>query len=153
MESIHACERVKEIFQQERKVPGLVTDTVMFDEEGKLILIERKNYPKGPALAGGFLDIGERVEESNKREVLEETTLEVDDLVPLGIRDHPDRDPRGHNISIAYRAKTVKGTPKAKDDAKAIIKIDPDLDKINALDFAFPDHKEMILKALEMRAS
>jgi len=37
---------------------------------------------------------------------------------------------------------------KAGDDAKGIIKVDPkDLDTIT---FAFPDHKEMILKALNM---
>jgi ADP-ribose pyrophosphatase YjhB (NUDIX family) len=64
----------------------------------------------------------------------------------LGTRDDPNRDPRAHNISRAFKGKIIGGELKAADDAKAIITIDPqDLDTIN---FAFPDHKEMILAAL-----
>jgi hypothetical protein len=72
LESIHASERVKEIFQQERKVPGITADIVLFDKTGKLILIERKNYPQGIALPGGFVDVGEQIEAAAKRETKEE---------------------------------------------------------------------------------
>jgi ADP-ribose pyrophosphatase YjhB (NUDIX family) len=72
LESIHASERLKEIFQQERKVPGITADIVLFDTEGKLILIERKNYPQGIALAGGFGEVGEKIIDTAKRETKEE---------------------------------------------------------------------------------
>jgi ADP-ribose pyrophosphatase YjhB (NUDIX family) len=67
----------------------------------------------------------------------------------LGYRDDPDRDPRAHNIAHAFYAKTVKGEPKAGDDAKAVVRVDPA--ELDTITFAFPDHKEMILKALMLK--
>jgi len=66
----------------------------------------------------------------------------------LGTWDDPHRDPRGHNVSRAFKGKIVGGVLQAADDAKAIIKIHPD--QLDTIDFAFPDHKEMILEALKL---
>ena len=43
------------------KTPELTTDCVIFDNEGRVLLIKRKNEPfKGSyALPGGFVDIGD----------------------------------------------------------------------------------------------
>jgi ADP-ribose pyrophosphatase YjhB (NUDIX family) len=43
-------------------------DIVLFDKKGKLILIERKNYPHGIALPSGFVNVGEQVVNAAKRE-------------------------------------------------------------------------------------
>jgi ADP-ribose pyrophosphatase YjhB (NUDIX family) len=67
----------------------------------------------------------------------------------LGYWDDPERDPRAHNIAHAFYAKTVKGEPIAGDDAKAVVRVHPT--ELGQISFAFPDHREMILKALEMR--
>jgi ADP-ribose pyrophosphatase YjhB (NUDIX family) len=75
--------------------------------------------------------------------------LEINDLVYLGYWDDPDRDPRAHNIAHAFYAKTVTGAPQAGDDAKAVVRVD--IANLDTVPFAFPDHKEMILKALKMR--
>jgi 8-oxo-dGTP diphosphatase len=81
------------------------------------------------------------------REAREELGLDIEIEKELGIRDDPNRDPRGHNVSRAFKGKILGGTLQAGDDAKAVITVDPkDLDTIN---FAFPDHKEMILEALK----
>jgi hypothetical protein len=40
----------------------------------------------------------------------------------------------------------VKGEPKAGNDAKAVVRVAPA--ELDTITFAFPDHKEMILKAL-----
>lgn len=149
LERIHAYERLREIFNKERKVPGLTADIVLFDAEGKLILIERKNYPKGIALPGGFVDVWEKVANAAKREAKEELDVDIDNLEYLGYWDDPERDPRAHNIAHAFYAKTVKGEPIAGDDAKAVVRVHPT--ELGQISFAFPDHREMILKALEMR--
>ena len=46
--------------------PALTTDCVVFDERGYVLLIRRGNEPfKGSyALPGGFVDVGERVEDT-----------------------------------------------------------------------------------------
>ncbi len=84
-----------------------------------IVLIERMNPPHGWAIAGGFVDYGERLEDAARREALEETGLKVELIDLLGIYSDPSRDRRLHTVSAVYIAEAV-GEPQADDDAKAI---------------------------------
>jgi 8-oxo-dGTP diphosphatase len=86
---------------------------------GSVLLIERKNPPYGWALPGGFVDVGETVEQAAVREAYEETGLEVSLKKLLGVYSDPSRDERGHTASIVYIAE-AKGNPVAGDDAKNV---------------------------------
>lgn len=100
--------------------PALTVDCVIFDPDGRVLLIRRKNDPfKGTfALPGGFVDIGETLETGCRREVREETGLEVSDLRLIGVYSDPSRDPRGHTVSVAFLARlSATATPRAGDDA------------------------------------
>lgn len=101
--------------------PALATDCVVFDAHGRVLLIRRKNPPfQGAyALPGGFVDIGERVEDACRRELNEETGLNVGDLRLVGVYCDPKRDPRGHICSVAYLARVEGAAPVAGDDAAA----------------------------------
>ena len=101
--------------------PALTTDCVVFDARGYVLLIRRKYDPfKGAyALPGGFVDVGETVENGCRRELKEETGLEVGALRLVGVYSDPDRDPRGHTCSIAYLAQVGRLEPRAGDDAAA----------------------------------
>ena len=146
LEEIRAFQRLREIFNKERKTPSLVVDAVFMNEAGKLILIQRKNFPEWIALPWWFNDYGERWKEAAVREVKEETWYEIEIEEELWVWDEPNRDPRAHNVSRAFKARIIGWIAKAWDDAKEIQEVDPiDLDTIA---FAFPDHKEMIVKAL-----
>lgn len=103
------------------KTPALTTDCVVFDENGAVLLIRRKNQPyEGQyALPGGFVDVGETVEAACRRELFEETGMEGEGLTLIGVYSRPDRDPRGHTCSIAFLANVKPGQPKAGDDAAA----------------------------------
>ncbi len=147
LHQIDAPKRLRDIFNKERKTPSLVVDIVLIDEQGKLILIERGHFPEGKALPGGFNDYGETGAQSAIREAKEELGVDIEIEKELWIRDKPDRDPRGHNVSRAFKAKIVGGKLQAGDDAKRFFEIDPK--DIDTLHFAFPDHKEMILAALK----
>jgi 8-oxo-dGTP diphosphatase len=95
---------------------------VIHDLDGRVLLIRRKNEPfKGAfALPGGFVDIGETVEAACRREVREETGLEVHDLALIGVYSDPGRDPRGHTVSAAFMTRLPVSTPpSAGDDAAA----------------------------------
>src|ERR1700691_5293622 len=83
----------------------------------KVVLIERKNFPLGWAIPGGFVEFGETVEQAAVREAHEETSLEVQLRALLGVYSRPDRDPRGQTITVVYIA-TAGGAPRAADDAK-----------------------------------
>lgn len=95
--------------------PVPTVDIIIETPEG-IVLIERKNEPKGLALPGGFVDYGESLEAAAVREALEETSLHVTNLRLLGCYSDPARDPRQHNISTVFVAE-ASGTPEAADDA------------------------------------
>lgn len=103
------------------KTPYLTTDGIIELYEQNdfrgIILIERKNDPKGLALPGGFVDVGERVEDALVREMKEETNLDVKISKLLGVFSDPKRDPRFHTASAVFIAK-AEGQPKGGDDAK-----------------------------------
>ncbi|VVB69252.1 ADP-ribose pyrophosphatase [uncultured archaeon] len=88
------------------RTPLLTADAVILFQEG-IVLIRRENPPfQGCyALPGGFVEIGETVEEAVQREAREETGLEIEALGLVGIYSDPGRDPRGHVVSVAFLAK------------------------------------------------
>ncbi|GBD94190.1 bifunctional nicotinamide mononucleotide adenylyltransferase/ADP-ribose pyrophosphatase [bacterium BMS3Abin05] len=82
-----------------------------------IVLINRKNFPYGWAIPGGFVDYGESCEQAAVREAKEETALDVRLIRQLGVYSDPGRDPRRHTISIVFVA-AASGEPKAADDAQ-----------------------------------
>ena len=105
-----------------------------------IVLIERKNPPHGWAMPGGFVDIGESVEQAAMREAREETSLNVTLVQLLGIYSDPDRDPRGHTVTGVYVAR-ARGEPRAADDAKHL-----DCFEIDALPSPLAFDHAMVLK-------
>jgi 8-oxo-dGTP diphosphatase len=90
--------------------PAVTVDTVAFavDRSALRVLMIRRGQPpfEGQwALPGGFLDLDEAAEPAARRELFEETGIEVQPSLPfepLGFYSAPGRDPRGRTISLAY---------------------------------------------------
>lgn len=97
--------------------PFLAVDIVIRIPGRGIVLIERKNPPYGWALPGGFVDYGESLEAAARREALEETGLELEEVEQFRAYSDPRRDPRQHTVSIVFTA-VGKGEPVAADDAK-----------------------------------
>lgn len=97
------------------QTPLLAVD-MLIEYEQKLVVIQRKNPPLGWAFPGGFVDVGETLEQAAVREAKEETNLDIKLRALLGCYSEPNRDPRGHTVSAVYIA-TGTGQPRAQDDA------------------------------------
>ena len=96
--------------------PIVAADVIIEYGEG-IVLIERKNEPRGWAIPGGFVDVGESLERAAVREALEETSLHVELREMLYVYGKPGRDPRGHTVTVVYIGEGT-GRLKAADDAK-----------------------------------
>jgi 8-oxo-dGTP diphosphatase len=108
--------------------PSVAVDVVieLVDRPGRpIVLIERRNPPFGWALPGGFVDVGESLEQAAVREAREETSLMVRLKALLGCYSDPARDPRGHTVSPVYVAEAA-GEPVAADDARNLAVFDPE---------------------------
>lgn len=100
--------------------PLLAADAIiqLIDQPGKpFVLIERAYPPYGWAIPGGFVDVGETLEQAAIREAKEETCLDITLTALLGIYSNPKRDSRNHTVTAVYIAEAV-GLPQAADDAK-----------------------------------
>ena len=109
--------------------PALTVDGVVLlrhpsDARGasfSVLLVERGNEPfRGMyALPGGFVDYGEDIEDAIHREIEEETGLSGLSFRQFQTFGHPDRDPRGHTVSIVYVGLIAGPTPEVTggDDA------------------------------------
>ena len=131
--------------------PLLAADIIieLLDPPGRpVLLIERRYPPLGWAIPGGFVDVGETLENAARREAREETGLNVTLTALLGCYSDPRRDARGHTVSAVYVA-TARGAPQARDDAKNVALFTPE---------QFPqllafDHQQILTDYLRFRAS
>lgn len=99
--------------------PKIAADTIVINSNKEVLLIKRKNPPYGWAIPGGFVDYNERVEEAANREICEETGLQLDYVNLFGVYSSPDRDIRGHTVSVVYYSYCDE-VPRAGDDAKEV---------------------------------
>lgn len=104
------------------EVPTLATDAVLI-EDGRVLLVQRGKDPFAGAwaLPGGFVEVGETVEAACRRELAEETGIEAEPVALIGCYSDPDRDPRGHVVSVPFLVeRTEEGEsvqPAGGDDA------------------------------------
>jgi 8-oxo-dGTP diphosphatase len=120
-----------------------MVDVVIPSESG-VVLIRRDSDPfEGQwALPGGFVEVGETVYEAAVREAAEETGLAVEISRLVGVYSEADRDPRGHNVSVAFLASVLGGQMRAASDASEVEVLDP-----SSVELAF-DHHRIIADAM-----
>jgi ADP-ribose pyrophosphatase YjhB (NUDIX family) len=95
--------------------PFLGVGAIIFDDAGRLLLVERGGEPlKGKwSLPGGIVETGELLKDAARREVLEETGLEVQplDIFEVFERIMPDCEGRAeyHYVLVDYICRVTGG--------------------------------------------
>lgn len=129
------------------RTPLLTVDCVVLDRQGRVLLIRRGNPPFAGSLAlpGGFVDVGETVEDAARREILEETGVKIGKLTLIGVYSDPARDPRAHICSVAFLARITRAAPSAGDDAADALWVA----KPRRAELAF-DHQRILADAMKL---
>lgn len=97
---------------------GVSVDPIVI-RDGKILLVRRgvdpfKGYWGTP---GGYNEWDETLEETVKREVKEETNMDVIKAEQMKVYSHPSRHPK-QTITVAFLVEVGEGEPVAGDDAE-----------------------------------
>ncbi len=138
-------------YTYEHPHPAITVDCVVFGFAGEsleVLLIERDREPFSGqwALPGGYMEIGETLEDAARRELEEETGLANVFLEQLYSFGDVERDPRERVVTVAYFAlvRPSDHTVKAATDARSAGWFP--VKKLPKLAF---DHNKIVKKALE----
>lgn len=95
--------------------------------EGERVVLVKRGHPPLAgewSIPGGVLEVGETLREAAVREVLEETTLEIEPTFLLGVYDRVlrDADERTlyHYVLIDFLCRRLSGEPRAAGDADEV---------------------------------
>jgi 8-oxo-dGTP diphosphatase len=104
--------------------PALTVDALVYvnvDNLSHVLLVQRGIEPfKGKwALPGGFVDMDELLEAACRRELKEETGLEVEKMLQFKTFDAIERDPRHRTISVVFSVELPEKVKVQGDDDAA----------------------------------
>ena len=97
------------------------SSVVIRNEKGELLLQQRVHPAGRWAFPGGLMELGESAEDTARREVREETALELGELRLIGVYSGPDSlcsAPNGDEwyvVNCAYAAASFSGTARVND--------------------------------------
>ena len=106
----------------ERPIVGV--GAVVLDDDGRVLLVKRANEPlKGQwSLPGGAIDVGETLESGIRREVREETGIEIEVGPIVDVLDRIRHDPGGrvqfHYVLIDFLCRSRGGILQSATDAE-----------------------------------
>ena len=97
---------------------------LVFDDDGRVLLARRARDPDRGKwdVPGGFIEEGESPLDALRRELVEETGLEIEplDFVGAWVDRYGDADDASSTLNLYWRARIVSGEPAAADDVSEL---------------------------------
>jgi nucleoside triphosphatase len=112
----------------DQKFPEPTVGVFVFNPQGQLLLLRSHKWPGAYVVPGGHVELGERLEEAARREVQEETGLEIHSLEFINFQEFiydPAFWKRKHFIFFDFAARTEDTQVTLNDEAESHIWIDP----------------------------
>jgi nucleoside triphosphatase len=111
-----------------QQFPEPTVGVFIFNQQGKLLLLQSHKWPGLYVVPGGHVELGERLEETAVREAKEETGLDIYDLEFINFQQFiydPAFWKQRHFIFFDFAAKTDSSDVVLNDEAQAYIWIEP----------------------------
>lgn len=112
----------------DQKFPEPTVGVFIFNQRGELLLLRSHKWPGAYVVPGGHVELGECLEEAARREVREETGLEIRDLEFINFQEFiydPAFWKRKHFIFFDFAAKAEDTRVTLNDEAESYIWVDP----------------------------
>jgi 8-oxo-dGTP diphosphatase len=125
-----------------KKTITLTVDPIILTNDG-VVLVKRSfdPYKDHWALPGGIVEYGETVEVAAVREAKEETGLDIKIEKLAGVYSDPNRDPRGHFVSVCFLCVPVGGALTTSVETKEVKIFSKE--EIKSIKLAF-DHQKIL---------
>ena len=134
-------------FEPSPKFPVATVGALIFDNHGQVLMIRTHKWSNRWGIPGGKIERGEPCGEALRREIREETALEIDDIQFVMVQDCIEPDEfyvPAHFLLLNYTAKRRAGEVVLNDEAEEFVWIDP-RQALHELDLNEPTR--MLLKA------
>jgi 8-oxo-dGTP diphosphatase len=94
---------------------------VVVGDDGRVLVVQRRDNGRWEA-PGGVLELGETFEEGVRREVAEETGVDV----AVGSLTGVYKNMTSGVVALVFRCRPIRGTPIETDEAQRVCWLDPD---------------------------
>lgn len=104
--------------------PEPTVGALIFNSEGKLFLMRSHKWRGQYVIPGGHIELGERMEDALRREIREETGLEIYGIAFLGFQEFIHDDAfwkKRHFIFFDYVCRTDGGDVTLNDEAQSYV--------------------------------
>jgi nucleoside triphosphatase len=111
-----------------QQFPEPTVGIFIFNQQGKLLLLQSHKWPGAYVVPGGHVELGERIEEAAVREAKEETGLDIYDLEFINFQEFiydPAFWKHRHFIFFDYAARTDSTDVVLNDEAQTYAWVEP----------------------------
>ena len=108
----------------EQKYPEVAVGALIFNPDGKIFLMKSHKWHNKYVMPGGHIELGETIEAALKREIREETGLDIYDIEFLLVQENIFSDEfwrKGHCIYLDFACKTKSAKVKLNSEAQEFV--------------------------------
>ncbi|UCG95740.1 MAG: NUDIX domain-containing protein [archaeon] len=133
----------------EKKYPEPIAGTLVFNPGGKVFLLKSHKWKGQYMMPGGHIELGEKIEDALKREIKEETNMDIHDIEFICFQEFIFGDEfwkKKHFIFLDFACKTNSTDVELNDEAQEYVWVS--LDEVFKLPIE-PYTKKAIEKYIE----